>query len=180
MPPVGQIRLPFVCFAMEKVEFVQFRNVGCSYFPESRVDCHYTLSSQHNWASSDWIGLFKVPLTCRLAQKTNSISAKRKKTHRVWMFSFLRWAGHRRGTTTHLSGRWPRLTTKRAQKSTAVCTSRVLLHCFIIPFYSMCLETIYTTTALLRCTHIKHSAGDSCFCKINSSIVCTKGHQQVY
>lgn len=63
LPPVGQIRLPFVCFAMEKVGFVQFRNVGCSYFPESRVDCHYTLSSQHSWASSDWIGLFKVPLT---------------------------------------------------------------------------------------------------------------------
>lgn len=75
LPPVGQIRLPFVCFAMEKVGFVQFRNVGCSYFPESRVDCHYTLSSQHNWASSDWIGLFKVPLTHQLAQKSKSISA---------------------------------------------------------------------------------------------------------
>lgn len=54
---------------METVELVEFRNVGCSYFPESRVDCHYTLSSQHNWASSDWIGLFKVSLPCRLAQK---------------------------------------------------------------------------------------------------------------
>lgn len=39
------------------------------------MDCHYTLSSQHNWVSSDWIGLFKVPLTRRLAQKTKSISA---------------------------------------------------------------------------------------------------------
>uniref|UniRef100_A0A4W6FLL0 Calcium binding and coiled-coil domain 1a n=1 Tax=Lates calcarifer TaxID=8187 RepID=A0A4W6FLL0_LATCA len=38
----------------------KFRNVGCSYFPQSRVDCHYTLSSEHNWASNDWIGLFKV------------------------------------------------------------------------------------------------------------------------
>ncbi|XP_075898013.1 calcium-binding and coiled-coil domain-containing protein 1 [Nelusetta ayraudi] len=45
---------------METVGLVEFRNVGCSYFPESRVDCHYTLSSQHSWASSDWIGLFKV------------------------------------------------------------------------------------------------------------------------
>lgn len=170
LPPVGQIRLPFVCFAMEKVGFVQFRNVGCSYFPESRVDCHYTLSSQHNWASSDWIGLFKVPLTRQLAQKSKSISAllpKKPPNHRVWMFSFLRWAGHQRGTTTHLFGHWPRLTTKRPRKSTAVCTSRVLLHCFIIPFYSMCLARIYTTTAALRCTHIKHSAGDWCFCKIN-------------
>ncbi|XP_034733834.1 calcium-binding and coiled-coil domain-containing protein 1 [Etheostoma cragini] len=45
---------------MEKPWRVEFRNVGCSYFPQSRVDCHYTLSSQHNWASNDWIGLFKV------------------------------------------------------------------------------------------------------------------------
>ncbi|XP_044066942.1 calcium-binding and coiled-coil domain-containing protein 1 isoform X3 [Siniperca chuatsi] len=45
---------------MEKAWRVEFRNVGCSYFPQSRVDCHYTLSSQHNWASNDWIGLFKV------------------------------------------------------------------------------------------------------------------------
>lgn len=41
-------------------ECVQFRNVGCSYFPQSRVDCHYTISSQHTWASNDWVGLFKV------------------------------------------------------------------------------------------------------------------------
>ncbi|CAG07391.1 unnamed protein product [Tetraodon nigroviridis] len=41
-------------------ERVQFRNVGCSYFPQSRVDCHYTIASQHTWASSDWVGLFKV------------------------------------------------------------------------------------------------------------------------
>ncbi|XP_010782769.1 calcium-binding and coiled-coil domain-containing protein 1 isoform X1 [Notothenia coriiceps] len=45
---------------MENTWQVEFRNVGCSYFPQSRVDCHYTLSSQHNWASNDWIGLFKV------------------------------------------------------------------------------------------------------------------------
>ncbi|XP_034446691.1 calcium-binding and coiled-coil domain-containing protein 1 isoform X2 [Hippoglossus hippoglossus] len=45
---------------METDGRVEFRNVGCSYFPQSRVECHYTLSSWHNWASSDWIGLFKV------------------------------------------------------------------------------------------------------------------------
>ncbi|XP_029291555.1 calcium-binding and coiled-coil domain-containing protein 1 isoform X1 [Cottoperca gobio] len=45
---------------MEKAWRVEFRNVGSSYFPQSRVECHYTLSSQHNWASNDWIGLFKV------------------------------------------------------------------------------------------------------------------------
>ncbi|XP_068606099.1 calcium-binding and coiled-coil domain-containing protein 1 [Brachionichthys hirsutus] len=44
---------------MEKTWTVEFRNVGCNYFPQSRVDCHYTLSSQNNWASNDWIGLFK-------------------------------------------------------------------------------------------------------------------------
>lgn len=70
--PAGQTRLPFVCFAMETVGLVEFRNVGCSYFPESRVDCHYTLSSQHSWASSDWIGLFKVSLPCRLPQKKST------------------------------------------------------------------------------------------------------------
>ncbi|KAM4562706.1 calcium-binding and coiled-coil domain-containing protein 1 isoform 2-T2 [Odontesthes bonariensis] len=45
---------------MDEAWQVEFRNVGCSYFPQSRVDCHYTLSSQHNWVSNDWIGLFKV------------------------------------------------------------------------------------------------------------------------
>ncbi|KAF7662736.1 hypothetical protein LDENG_00227290 [Lucifuga dentata] len=52
--------LPLFCVAMDKAWRVEFRNVGCAYFPESRVDCHYTLSSQHSWASSNWIGLFKV------------------------------------------------------------------------------------------------------------------------
>ncbi|CAM9327945.1 unnamed protein product, partial [Lampetra planeri] len=45
---------------MEKNCQVEFRNISCSYFPESRVDVHYTVSSEHKWASSDWIGLFKV------------------------------------------------------------------------------------------------------------------------
>ncbi|XP_022532793.2 calcium-binding and coiled-coil domain-containing protein 1 [Astyanax mexicanus] len=45
---------------MEKTWKVEFRNVGSSYFPQSRVECHYSISSQHSWASNDWIGLFKV------------------------------------------------------------------------------------------------------------------------
>uniref|UniRef100_A0AAR2JF49 SKICH domain-containing protein n=1 Tax=Pygocentrus nattereri TaxID=42514 RepID=A0AAR2JF49_PYGNA len=45
---------------MEKAWKVEFRNVGSSYFPQSRVECHYSISSQHNWASNDWIGLFKI------------------------------------------------------------------------------------------------------------------------
>ncbi|KAK7884291.1 hypothetical protein WMY93_027414 [Mugilogobius chulae] len=45
---------------MEKTWPVQFRNISCSYFPERRVDCHYTVSSQHTWANADWIGLFEV------------------------------------------------------------------------------------------------------------------------
>ncbi|KAK6308410.1 hypothetical protein J4Q44_G00216810 [Coregonus suidteri] len=48
------------CVAMEKVWRVEFRNVGSSYFPQSRVECHYSISSQHTWASHDWVGLFKV------------------------------------------------------------------------------------------------------------------------
>lgn len=34
--------------------------MGSCYFPQSRVECHYSLSSQHTWASNDWIGLFKA------------------------------------------------------------------------------------------------------------------------
>ncbi|XP_060749689.1 calcium-binding and coiled-coil domain-containing protein 1 isoform X2 [Tachysurus vachellii] len=45
---------------MEKVWKVEFQNVGSSYFPQSRVECHYSISDQHSWTSSDWIGLFKV------------------------------------------------------------------------------------------------------------------------
>ncbi|XP_024149212.1 calcium-binding and coiled-coil domain-containing protein 1 isoform X2 [Oryzias melastigma] len=45
---------------MDNTWQVEFRNVGSCYFPQSRVDCHFTLSSRHKWASSDWIGLFKV------------------------------------------------------------------------------------------------------------------------
>ncbi|XP_031650442.1 calcium-binding and coiled-coil domain-containing protein 1 isoform X2 [Oncorhynchus kisutch] len=45
---------------MEKAWRVEFRNVGSSYIPQSRVECHYSVSSQHTWASHDWVGLFKV------------------------------------------------------------------------------------------------------------------------
>ncbi|XP_046725402.1 calcium-binding and coiled-coil domain-containing protein 1 isoform X2 [Silurus meridionalis] len=45
---------------MEKEWTVEFQNMGSSYFPQSRVECHYSISAQHSWASSDWIGLFKV------------------------------------------------------------------------------------------------------------------------
>ncbi|KAA0706709.1 Calcium-binding and coiled-coil domain-containing protein 1 [Triplophysa tibetana] len=45
---------------MEKTWGVEFRNVGSCYFPQSRVDCHYTINQHHTWASNDWIGLFQV------------------------------------------------------------------------------------------------------------------------
>ncbi|XP_076837287.1 calcium-binding and coiled-coil domain-containing protein 1b isoform X2 [Brachyhypopomus gauderio] len=48
---------------MEKPWTVRFRNVGQAYFPQTRVECCYTVSSQHNWSSRDWIGLFKVGWT---------------------------------------------------------------------------------------------------------------------
>ncbi|KAG5837970.1 calcium-binding and coiled-coil domain-containing protein 1 [Anguilla anguilla] len=48
---------------MDTARKVEFRNVGRSYFPQSRVECHYTLSPLHSWASSDWVGLFKVGWT---------------------------------------------------------------------------------------------------------------------
>ncbi|KAJ8404030.1 hypothetical protein AAFF_G00343800 [Aldrovandia affinis] len=45
---------------MENSWKVEFRNVGHRYFPETRVECHYSLSAEHKWANCDWIGLFKV------------------------------------------------------------------------------------------------------------------------
>ncbi|XP_053509160.1 calcium-binding and coiled-coil domain-containing protein 1b [Ictalurus furcatus] len=50
---------------MEKEERwkVKFRNVAQTYFPQTRVECRYTLSCEHNWSCRDWIGLFKVGWT---------------------------------------------------------------------------------------------------------------------
>ncbi|XP_039602651.1 calcium-binding and coiled-coil domain-containing protein 1 isoform X4 [Polypterus senegalus] len=42
------------------MEKVTFHNVAQSYIPQSRVECHYTLSPAHAWSSKDWIGIFKV------------------------------------------------------------------------------------------------------------------------
>uniref|UniRef100_A0A3Q0QW57 SKICH domain-containing protein n=1 Tax=Amphilophus citrinellus TaxID=61819 RepID=A0A3Q0QW57_AMPCI len=30
------------------------------YFPQTRVECHYSLTSDHQWSSSDWIGIFEM------------------------------------------------------------------------------------------------------------------------
>ncbi|XP_054472518.1 calcium-binding and coiled-coil domain-containing protein 1-like [Anoplopoma fimbria] len=45
---------------MDKQSTVVFRNVGQLYFPQSRVDCHYSLTSDHQWSSGDWIGIFEM------------------------------------------------------------------------------------------------------------------------
>ncbi|XP_038144017.1 calcium-binding and coiled-coil domain-containing protein 1b [Cyprinodon tularosa] len=45
---------------MEKQPSVVFRNVGQLYFPQTRLECHYSLTSEHQWSSSDWIGIFKM------------------------------------------------------------------------------------------------------------------------
>ncbi|XP_058869075.1 calcium-binding and coiled-coil domain-containing protein 1-like isoform X3 [Acipenser ruthenus] len=39
---------------------VVFHNVARSYIPDTRVECHYTLTARHRWAARDWIGIFKV------------------------------------------------------------------------------------------------------------------------
>nr|XP_057910503.1 calcium-binding and coiled-coil domain-containing protein 1-like isoform X2 [Doryrhamphus excisus] len=39
---------------------VVFRNVGQLYFPQTRVECHYSVTSAHQWSNRDWIGIFKV------------------------------------------------------------------------------------------------------------------------
>ncbi|TSU50035.1 Nuclear hormone receptor E75 [Bagarius yarrelli] len=38
---------------------VKFRDVAPTYFPQTRVDCRYTLSSEHQWRCRDWIGIFQ-------------------------------------------------------------------------------------------------------------------------
>ncbi|XP_029358763.1 calcium-binding and coiled-coil domain-containing protein 1-like [Echeneis naucrates] len=45
---------------MEKQSTVVFRNVGQLYFPQTRVECHYSLTSGHQWSSNDWIGIFEM------------------------------------------------------------------------------------------------------------------------
>ncbi|XP_017548263.1 calcium-binding and coiled-coil domain-containing protein 1b [Pygocentrus nattereri] len=45
---------------MEKPWRVKFRNVDQTYFPQTRVECRYTISGHHKWSSRDWIGLFKA------------------------------------------------------------------------------------------------------------------------
>ncbi|XP_062419973.1 calcium-binding and coiled-coil domain-containing protein 1-like isoform X2 [Pungitius pungitius] len=45
---------------MDKQPTVVFRNVGQLYFPQSRVECHYSLTSDHQWSSGDWIGIFEM------------------------------------------------------------------------------------------------------------------------
>ncbi|XP_040889904.1 calcium-binding and coiled-coil domain-containing protein 1-like [Toxotes jaculatrix] len=45
---------------MDKQSTVVFRNVGQLYFPQTRVECHYSLTSDHQWSSNDWIGIFEM------------------------------------------------------------------------------------------------------------------------
>ncbi|XP_023279167.1 calcium-binding and coiled-coil domain-containing protein 1-like isoform X2 [Seriola lalandi dorsalis] len=45
---------------MDKQFTVVFRNVGQLYFPQTRVECHYSLTSDHQWSSKDWIGIFEM------------------------------------------------------------------------------------------------------------------------
>ncbi|GAA6215695.1 calcium-binding and coiled-coil domain-containing protein 1-like [Lates japonicus] len=45
---------------MDKQSTVVFRNVGQLYFPQTRVECHYSLTSDHQWSNNDWIGIFEM------------------------------------------------------------------------------------------------------------------------
>ncbi|XP_071349889.1 calcium-binding and coiled-coil domain-containing protein 1b isoform X1 [Trachinotus anak] len=45
---------------MDKQSTVVFRNVGQLYFPQTRVECHYSLTSDYQWSSNDWIGIFEM------------------------------------------------------------------------------------------------------------------------
>ncbi|KAL0978288.1 hypothetical protein UPYG_G00168440 [Umbra pygmaea] len=59
----GNLHTNIRLISMETQPKVEFRNVGQMYFPQSRVECHYSLSSEHNWNNNDWIGLFKAGWT---------------------------------------------------------------------------------------------------------------------
>ncbi|XP_058488202.1 calcium-binding and coiled-coil domain-containing protein 1-like isoform X1 [Solea solea] len=48
---------------MEKQSAVVFRNVGQLYFSQTRVECHYSLTSDHQWSNKDWIGIFEMGWT---------------------------------------------------------------------------------------------------------------------
>ncbi|XP_013864620.1 calcium-binding and coiled-coil domain-containing protein 1b [Austrofundulus limnaeus] len=48
---------------MDSQSAVVFRNVGQLYFPQTRVECHYSLTPGHQWSSSDWIGIFQMGWT---------------------------------------------------------------------------------------------------------------------
>ncbi|KAK5601797.1 hypothetical protein CRENBAI_020366 [Crenichthys baileyi] len=57
-----QIKRSFLLL-MDKQPAVVFRNVGQLYFPQTRVECHYSLTSEHQWSSRDWIGIFQMGWT---------------------------------------------------------------------------------------------------------------------
>lgn len=135
---------------MEKAGFVEFRNVGCSYFPQSRVDCHYTLSSQHNWASNDWIGLFKVLLTRWLPQKSNQYVFNCKIT--VWMFSSSGGMVISEGLPHICLGTGPARLSRGHRCQLLCALPGYSCPCFIIVFYFPYLAKIYSST-VLRWTH---------------------------
>lgn len=56
---------------MDKQPAVVFRNVGQLYFPQTRVECHYSVSPDHQWSSSDWIGIFEVHSNIRHETKSS-------------------------------------------------------------------------------------------------------------
>lgn len=39
---------------------VAFLNVACTYVPNTKVECHYTLPPSVKPSARDWIGIFKV------------------------------------------------------------------------------------------------------------------------
>ncbi|KAG7218457.1 hypothetical protein INR49_020364 [Caranx melampygus] len=58
-----QNKFGFLSLMDKQSSMVVFRNVGQLYFPQTRVECHYSLTSEHQWSSSDWIGIFEMGWT---------------------------------------------------------------------------------------------------------------------
>lgn len=105
---------------MDKQSTVVFRNVGQLYFPQTRVECHYSLTASHQWSSSDWIGIFEVDCP------TLAPSFYWKMHMWIKMFAFRhRWAGLLSNSITPTHGLLSLKSTLREPVSTAAQISRV-------------------------------------------------------
>lgn len=121
--------------SMDKQPTVVFRNVGQLYFPQTRVECHYSLAPDHQWSSSDWIGIFEVTLSKEKERSRMSILSRWKCTFcfcGLKMCLCPRWAVLQWNSIIHTHGHLFLKATLRAPVSTTVQFSRVRIQSEIL------------------------------------------------